>query len=136
MDLILPAGEDWNASGERLRNTLSSFCFLSFLMYILFWVRRRVFNGCIVFQHAEKGQVRQTEIPILGCHGGALVVADPRAPVIDLREVERHLQGLTMGIPPLRREEVPSHLHRHTMGVPKNVNSLLRRLVHAMICYS
>jgi hypothetical protein len=30
MDLILPAGEDWDASGKRLSNTLSSFCFLSF----------------------------------------------------------------------------------------------------------
>jgi hypothetical protein len=35
MDLILPAGEDWDASGERLSNTLSSF-FLSFLTYIYF----------------------------------------------------------------------------------------------------
>jgi hypothetical protein len=33
MDLILPAGEDWDVSGERLSNTLSSFCF-KFLMYI------------------------------------------------------------------------------------------------------
>jgi hypothetical protein len=30
MDLILPAGEDWDASGERLSNTLYSFLFLSF----------------------------------------------------------------------------------------------------------
>jgi hypothetical protein len=55
--------------------------------------------------------------------------------MIGLREVERNLQGLTMGIPPLRRGEVPLHLQRHTMGVPENVNSLLRHVVHAMICY-
>jgi hypothetical protein len=30
MDLILPAGEDWDVSGKRLSHTLSSFCFLSF----------------------------------------------------------------------------------------------------------
>ena len=44
MDLILPAGEDWDASGERLSNTLSSFYF-KFLMYIYiyFWVCGRVF---------------------------------------------------------------------------------------------
>jgi hypothetical protein len=27
MDLILPAGEDWDESGKRLGHTLSSFCF-------------------------------------------------------------------------------------------------------------
>jgi hypothetical protein len=36
MDLILPAGGDWDASGERLSDTLSSFCF-KFLMYIYFF---------------------------------------------------------------------------------------------------
>jgi hypothetical protein len=56
--------------------------------------------------------------------------------VIGLREVERNLQGLTMGIPPLRRGEVPLHLQRHTVGVPENVNSLLRCVVRAVICYS
>jgi hypothetical protein len=50
MDLILPVGEDWDASGERLSNTLSSFLCFKFLTYIyIFWVRGRVFNGCIVF---------------------------------------------------------------------------------------
>jgi hypothetical protein len=88
------------------------------------------------FQHADKGAVRPAEIPIPGCHGGALVVADPGVPVIGLREVERNLQGLTMGIPPLRRGEVPLHLQRHTVGVPENVNSLLRHVMRAMICYS
>jgi hypothetical protein len=77
-----------------------------------------------------------TEIPIPGRHGGAQVAVDLGAPVIGLREVERNLQGLTMGIPPLRRREVPLHLQRHTVGVPENVNSLLRRIVHAVICYS
>ena len=37
MDLILPAGEDWDASGERLSNTLSSFCFNFFNVYIFFF---------------------------------------------------------------------------------------------------
>ena len=80
--------------------------------------------------------MRPTDILIPGCHGGALVVEDPGVPMIGLQEVERNLQGLTIGIPPLRREEVPLHLQRHTMGVPENVNSLLRRVVCAMICYS
>jgi hypothetical protein len=30
MDLILPAGEDWDVSGKKLSHTLSSFRFLSF----------------------------------------------------------------------------------------------------------
>jgi hypothetical protein len=62
------------------------------------------------FQHADKGEMCPTEIPILGCRGGAQVAIDPRVPVIGLREVERNLQDLTMGIPPLRRREVPLHL--------------------------
>jgi hypothetical protein len=62
------------------------------------------------FQHAEKGAVRPTDIPIPGCRGGSLVVADLGVSVIGLREVERNLQGLTIGIPPLRRGEVPLHL--------------------------
>ena len=71
-----------------------------------------------------------------GCRGGAPVVADPAVPVVGLREVERNLQGLTMGIPPLRRGDVPLHLQRHTVGVPENVNSLLRHVVRTVLYYS
>ena len=78
------------------------------------------------FQHADKGEMRSVEIPIPGRRGGAPVAADPGAPVIGLQEVERNLQGLTMGIPRLWRGDVPLHLQRHTVGVPENVNSLLR----------
>jgi hypothetical protein len=88
------------------------------------------------FQHADKGAVCPADIPIPGRRGGAPVVADPGVPLIGLQEVERNLQALTIGIPPLRRGEVPLHLQRHTVGVPENVNSLLRRVVRAMICYS
>jgi hypothetical protein len=88
------------------------------------------------FQHAEKGAVHPTDILIPGRRGGAPVVANLRVPVIGLREVERNLQGLAMGISPLRRGEVPLHLQRHTVGVPENVNSLLRHVVCAVMCYS
>jgi hypothetical protein len=88
------------------------------------------------FQHADKGAVRPTEIPIPGRRGGAQVAVDPRAPVIGLLEVERNLQGLTMGIPPLWRTEVPLHLQRQIVGVPENANSLLRQVVRTVICYS
>jgi hypothetical protein len=85
---------------------------------------------------AYKGAVRPADIPVPGRRGGAPVVADPAVPVVGLREVERNLQGLTMGIPPLRRGGVPLHLQRHTVGVPENINSLLRRVVRAVLCYS
>ena len=62
------------------------------------------------FQHADKGAMRLTDIPVPGHRGGIPVAADLAVPVIGLREVERNLQGLTMGIPPLRRGEVPLHL--------------------------
>ena len=56
MDLILPAGEDWDASGERLSNTLSSFVF-KFLMYIyVFGYVEDFFNGCIVFNMQTREQ--------------------------------------------------------------------------------
>jgi hypothetical protein len=51
------------------------------------------------FQHADKGAVHPTDIPIPRRRGGVPVAADPVVPVIGLREVERNLQGLTMGIP-------------------------------------
>ena len=61
-------------------------------------------------QHADKGAVCPADLPVLGCRGGAPVAADPAVPVVGLWEVERNLQGLTMGIPPLRRGDVPLHL--------------------------
>jgi hypothetical protein len=88
------------------------------------------------FQHADKGAVRPTDIPVPGCHGGILVAADPAVPAVGLREVEKNHQGLTMGIPPLRRGELPLHLQRNTVGVPKNINSLLRHVMHVVVCYS
>jgi hypothetical protein len=62
------------------------------------------------FQRADKGAMCSADIPIPGRRGGAPVAVDPGVPVIGLQEVERNLQGLTMGIPPLRRGEVPLHL--------------------------
>jgi hypothetical protein len=88
------------------------------------------------FQHVDKGAVRPIDILVPGRHRGIPVAADPTVPVIGLWEVERNLQGLTMGIPPLRRGEVPLHLQRHTVGVPENINSLLRHVVCVVMCYS
>ena len=88
------------------------------------------------FQHADKGAVHPGDVPVPGHRGGIPVAADPVVPTIGLQEVERNLQGLTMGIPPLRRGEVPLHLQRHTVGVPKNINSLLRHVMHVVVCYS
>jgi hypothetical protein len=88
------------------------------------------------FQCADRGAVRPAGIPVPGRRGGVPVVADPAVPVAGLREVERNLQGLTMGIPPLRRGDVPLHLQRHTVGVPENINSLLRRVVRTVLYYT
>ena len=92
-------------------------------------------------QCADKGTVRPADIPVPGRRGGIPVVAkpviaNPAAPVVGLREVERNLQGLTMGIPPLQRGDVPLHLQRHTVGVPENLNSLLRRVVRTVLYYT
>jgi hypothetical protein len=88
------------------------------------------------FQHVDKGAVRPVDILIPGYREGVSVAADLVVPVIGLREAERNLQGLTMGIPPLRRGEVPLHLQRHTVGFLEDINSLLRCVVHTVLCYS
>jgi hypothetical protein len=87
-------------------------------------------------QHADKGAVHPVDIPVPGCRGGAPGAVDPAVPVVGLREVERNLQGLTMGIPPLRRGDMPLHLQRHTVGVLENLNSLLRRVVCTVLYYT
>ena len=87
-------------------------------------------------QHADKGAVRPVGILVPGHRGGAPVVADPTVSVVGLREVERNLQGLTIGIPPLRRGDVPLHLQRHTVGVSGSLNSLLRHVVLTVLYYT
>jgi hypothetical protein len=103
-------------------------------MYFFGYVKESYQMFC--FQCADKGAVRPVDLPVPGRRGGAPAAADPMVPVVGLREVERNLQGLTMGIPPLRRGDVPLRLQRHTVGVPENINSLLRHVVRAVVCYS
>jgi hypothetical protein len=52
-----------------------------------------------------------------------------------LREVERILHGLNMGVPSMRIHDVPLHLQRHTGGVSEGLSHLLRRGVRAVMCY-
>jgi hypothetical protein len=82
----------------------------------------------ISFHNADRGATLPAEMPALGRRGDAKIVEDQEVAVGGLLEVERNLQGLTMGIPPLKRWEVPLHLQRHTMGVSESLNSLLRRI--------
>jgi hypothetical protein len=48
MDLVLPVGEDWDASGEKPKMILSSFFFILKTLYYFLGVHRRVFNRCII----------------------------------------------------------------------------------------
>jgi len=66
------------------------------------------------------------EMLTLRRRGDAQIVVDQGVATRGLQEVERNLQGLMMGIPPLRRQEVPLHLQRHTVGLSESINSLLR----------
>jgi hypothetical protein len=90
----------------------------------------------VSFHHEDRGETRTAEMPALGRHGDAQIEVDQGVVVGGLLEVERNLQGLVMGIPPLRRREVPLHLQRHTVGVSESLNSLLRKITRAVICYS
>jgi hypothetical protein len=56
---------------------------------------------CFTMQ-TEVQHVR-VEMPTLGHHGDAQIVVEHEVAVGGLREVERNLCGLTMGVPPLRR---------------------------------
>jgi hypothetical protein len=77
-------------------------------MYFFRYVKESYQMFC--FQCEDKGAVRPVDLPVPGRRGGAPAAADPMVPVVGLREVERNLQGLTMGIPPLRRGDVPLRL--------------------------
>jgi hypothetical protein len=88
------------------------------------------------FQHVDKGAVCLADILVPRRHGRAPIAADLAVLVVGLWEVERNLQGLRIGIPLLWRGDVPLHLQRHTVGVPENINSLLRCIVHVVVCYS
>ena len=80
----------------------------------------------VSFHHVDREATCPVEMPTLGHHGDAQIAVDQGVEVGGLLEVERNLQGLTMGIPPLRRQEVPLHIQRHTVGVSESLNSLLR----------
>jgi hypothetical protein len=56
MDLILSTGEDWDVSGERLNNTLSSvfFCF-KFLAYVYFFGYAEEFLMDVLFSTCIQG---------------------------------------------------------------------------------
>jgi hypothetical protein len=102
--------------------------FLFLILYIyFFWggVHRGVFNRCVHFI-VQIGEQHVQLICRMGCRGDAQVVVDQEVAVGGLQEVERNLQGLMIGIPPLRRREVLLHLQRHTVGVSESLNSLLR----------
>lgn len=52
-----------------------------------------------------------------------------------LREVQSNLEGLTMGVSPMRMDDIPLHLQRHTVGVPSRFSVLLRQVARAIISY-
>jgi hypothetical protein len=55
MELILPAGEDWDESGKRLSHTLSSSFVFKFLMYMYFFgVCKRVLTD-VLFPTCRQG---------------------------------------------------------------------------------
>ena len=90
----------------------------------------------VSFHCADRGVVCPADMPALGRRGDAQVVADQGVVAGELQEVERNLQGLTTGIPPLRRWEIPLHLKRYIVGMSKSINSLLRQIACAVIYYS
>ena len=80
----------------------------------------------VLFHHADKGATRPVEMLTLGRRENAHIDVEREVVVGGLREVERNLCGLTMGVPPLRRQDVPLYLYIHTMGFPESLNYFLR----------
>jgi hypothetical protein len=129
MDLVLPEGEDWDASGKKPKESCQ--VFFDFQTYIIFfgYIEELLTNAS--FHHADRGETCSAEIPTLGHYGDAQIVVVAGG----LQEVETNLHGIMMGIPPLERENIPLHLQRHTVGVPESIHSLLRRVTHVVVCY-
>jgi hypothetical protein len=113
MDLVLLEGEDWDVSGEKPKQSCQ--VFFDFKTYIIFFWYIEEFLTDVSFHHVDRGATCPTEISTLGRRGDAQIVVDQGVAARGLQEVEKNLQGLTMGIPPLRRWEVPLHLQRHTV---------------------
>jgi hypothetical protein len=108
----------------RKKNDLVK-CFFDFKHYIIFFGGGYIgeFLMDVSFHHEYRGATCPAEIPTLGRRGDAQIVV---VAVGGLQEVETNLRGLTMGIPPLERENVALHLQRYIVGVPESINSLLR----------
>jgi hypothetical protein len=57
----------------------------------------------VLLHHANRGATHPAEMLTLGRRGDAQIVVESEVLVGGLREVERNLRGLTMGVPHLRR---------------------------------
>jgi hypothetical protein len=93
---------------------LSSFFLFLKTLYYFFGVHRRVFNRRIISSCADRGATRPIDMPTLGHHGDAQIVVDQGVVAGGLQEVERNLQGLTIGIPPLKRRKC-HYIYRDTL---------------------
>jgi hypothetical protein len=59
---------------------------------------------------------RPIDIPTLGHRGYAHAMIKIDVTVGGLREVERNLCGLTMGVPSMRIQDAPLHIQIHIVG--------------------
>jgi hypothetical protein len=88
LDLVLPEGIDWDASGTKPK-PCHVFFFFKNLYY--FYVYTEGFLTDALFHHADRGASRPTEIPTLGHRRDAQIVVEHEVVVGGLREVERNL---------------------------------------------
>jgi len=132
--LVLLEGAQWDASGEFQNVTLQKVIF-DFLWYMYFFVVQWGILNIFVFHHLDRGMERPTWMPPFGWCGGVQVVTKVGGRSRGLREVERNLRGLTMGVPSMRLWDVPYHLQRHTVGVPKILKHMLQWVARGVMCY-
>jgi len=74
-----------------------------FKFYIIFLGYLEFFLTDVSFHCADRGETRPEKIPALGSREDAQIAVDNEVAAGGLREVDRNLCGLTMGVPHLRR---------------------------------
>jgi hypothetical protein len=89
-------------------HNLATICFFLFVYFICFWLYTEI-SKPFCFHPADRGASHPTKMSELWCRGDAQVVVEHEVIEGGIREVERNLWGLTMGVPPTRRQYVPLH---------------------------
>lgn len=136
LDMLLPAGEQWDDGGKTLdrNNTL----FLCFVFYDVFGFYHAYVLMMSLMLLVDAGQERPVGLAPQAwrdLHGNRELALVPLGGNV-VEEIACNLEGLIDGILDHRRiEEVPVEYQRHIVRVIPMVHRLLRRVTREVVCY-